>query len=248
MIDDSRKKFEKENVLSISFLEEDGTLIANSIQSCMLSRLSSFQISLNGGDRIYNCLNTRYLGDLKLEKEVVTPHKKIDFEKIEKLMFKDLLSFQTCLNLEKSWKKSNTSGEIISNITYSTILKDYLNVKFSPLKDFHHDQIHKRERHIQKLLNAFFSCCLLQTITLNLCTFVFFSWDFMEPITQCITFLNIIVGYYYWAITNNDYEIESMLLWMRSRRLLFQPALSDYMMKEMEQIEKMLKDSEENNY
>ena len=38
----------------------------------------------------------------------------------------------------------------------------------------------------------------------------------MEPITTCITYLNILCGYYYWAMTETDYEIEAMIYWIKN--------------------------------
>jgi len=240
MIEDSRKKYEKEFVLTLTFLDEDGTPIANSTDVSMLTRMSNFQISINGGDRIYNCVNTRYLGSLKLSKPVLTIKDNLNLNKIEKLMFQDHISFTAAVSL--------TSKRRNNNIKYSTILNDYLESKYSNLREFHSSISSRREFRIQKILNLFFYLCLSQTIALNLCTFVFFSWDFMEPITQCITFINIICGYYYWALTKGDYEIESMIQWIKSRSFLLLPALTHSMLKEIEEVKTLLKDDDARHY
>jgi hypothetical protein len=245
MIEDSRKKYEKEYVLIVSFLDEDGTPIANSTQASLLTRLSNFQISINGGERIYNCINTRFIGNTKLEKPIVTQRDPINLKKVEKLIFRENLSFTAALALTNSKNSQITHKK---NIKYSTILKDYVSSKYSMLEEFHTSIKERREKRIQKFLNLFFYACLAQSVTLNLCTFVFFSWDFMEPITQCITYLNIIVGYYYWAITSGDYEIESMVYWIRARKFLFKPALTDCMMQEKEEIENLLKEDQSIHY
>lgn len=233
MLEESSKKYQKESVLTISFAEEDGTPIANSVQASMLARLSCFQIILDGGDRIYNCVNPKYLGNRYLEKEVVTSKTNFNFDKIEKLVFKENLSFQTALSIEGSKSQQ-------PSVSYANILKDYLRTKYSILLEYHDSIREKRERRIQKFLNTFFYICLTQTVALNLGTFVFFNWDFMEPITTCITFLNLIAGYYFWALTNTDYEMESMVYWLKKRRFLFTISSMDRMVQEKEEIEKLI--------
>ena len=68
--------------------------------------------------------------------------------------------------------------------------------------------------------NFYFYLTLIQTIVLNSCVFIFFSWDIMEPITQCITYMNAIAGYYYWCLSNGgDYEISSIINFLKNRTL-----------------------------
>jgi hypothetical protein len=236
MLDDSRKKYEKENILSVSFLDEDGSPIAHTVNASMLIRLKIFQISINWGERIYNCVNPYYLGNQKLDEEVVTKSTIIDFDNVEKLIFKDNLTFKTAMNLTK---KENIGK---NKVVYSSILKDYLKSKYSVLNEFYQSIKEKRERRIHKFLNFFFYLCVGQVAALNLCTFVFFNWDVMEPITICITYLNIIGGYYYWAFTQTDYEMESMVFWLKNLNPMLKPALIDSMLREKEEIRKLLEE------
>ena len=64
----------------------------------------------------------------------------------------------------------------------------------------------------------------------------------MEPITQCITYINIVCGYYYWAITQNDYEMEAMIYWMRNIKAPFRRSVINSMLHEKEEIKKILDD------
>ena len=237
MIDDSRKKLEKEFILSIAFLDEEGNLIANSVQASMLARLSMFQININGGERIYNCVNPSYLGNNQYERGVMGVSKDSDLDELERLVFQENMSFRSAMKVLKISKNYRY------NINYSSIFKDYLNSKYSVLNEFYESKALMRERRIQKFLNFFFYVCLTQTVGLNLCTFVFFNWDFMEPITQCITYLNIISGYYYWAWTDSDYEIESMISWLRSRQFITASSDSKQLFKEREEIRRLLEEN-----
>ena len=97
MLEDSKKTFGKELVLSISFWDEEGNLIANSTQTSMLIRLPIFKICFDGGDRLYNCVNPYYLGNNKLDQEVVQSSKVIDLENVEKLLFKENLSIKSSI-------------------------------------------------------------------------------------------------------------------------------------------------------
>ena len=62
MIEDHRKQFEKERVLSLKLLDEEGIDIANSTETSILTRLDHFYVSINGGERLYKCNNLTYFG------------------------------------------------------------------------------------------------------------------------------------------------------------------------------------------
>ena len=233
MLDDSRKKLEKEFILSLVFMDEEGNIIANSVQASMLARMSVFRIVINGGERIYNCVNPNYLGNKKLEKEVVASSKDINFRELERLVFREKLSFSTAMSLLKN-NENNIS------VKYSSILKEYLHNKYSLIREYSQSIREQREKRIQRFVNLFFYMCLTQTVALNLCTFVFFNWDFMEPITLLISYLNIIAGYYFWAITDTSYDMESMIQWLRTRGYLTEPARTDAMLREKEEISRLL--------
>jgi hypothetical protein len=240
MLDDTRKIYNQEFVLSLSFFDEEGEFIANSVQVKMLTKLPSFKICVDGGDKIFNCLNQTWIGqksvDFTIHESQLTEK---NLELIEKLMFENNFSFKVAQNIVL--QNNNFSSKISKRQpTFREIINDYLENKYINLKKYTESLAQRREQRIQKGLNFFFYMCFAQVATLNLCTFVFFSWDFMEPVTQCITYLNIIFGYYFWAITNEDYEMESMIEWMRSRKFLTKPALWRQLLIEKEDIEKLL--------
>jgi hypothetical protein len=239
MLDDSRKQFQKELVMSVSFWDGEGNQIANSTATAMLARLPEFKICLDGGDRIYNCVNPYYLGNVKLDKEISN---NIDLDQVEKLIFEKNLSLNEAIKLANKNFEITHDTRKVPKVRFSSILKDYLNNKYTVLSQLHKSLQENREKRIQKFLNFFFYMCLTQTVALNLCTFVFFNWDFMEPITTCITYLNVIFGYYFWASTSTDYEMESMVYWLRNRRGIRN--YWEYMLEERDQIKEILKDDE----
>jgi len=235
LIEDSRKNYERDNVISIAFLDGQGNQISNTTKASMLLRLNSFLIVLNWGDRVYNCVNTNFMGNNQLNTQLLATESKIDFDKLNELVFDKNLSFKSAIQFateEVEVKKEK--------VKYSSILKEYLKNKYSSINQFYETLQEKKERRIQKFLNTFFYASLIQVVSLNLCTFIFFSWDFMEPITQCITYLNIVCGYYYWAITQNDYEMEAMIYWMRDIKAPFRRSVINSMLHEKEEIKKIL--------
>jgi hypothetical protein len=232
LIEDNKKKYDKELVLTLSFWDEEGNIIAASTQTQMLLRLPIFSICVDGGDRLYKCLNPYYLGNNMLNKEILTSYKDVDLEKLERYLFNDNL--ETCNAIKLSTKKHET-------LKYSSVLKDYIRNKYNAIEDFYVNIKERREKRLQKFLNFFFYACFAQVLSLNLCTFVFFNWDFMEPITQCITYVNIITGYYFWAFTKTDYEMEEMIYWVRNRNYLSKPKLWERCLQEKDEIQQLLK-------
>ncbi len=245
MLEDSRKIYNKDLVLSLSFFDTEGDLIANSVQVKMLTRLPSFKICIDNGDRVLNCLNPFWSGNESVDstvKDSEITSKNLDL--IEKLMFEKNLSFKVAQSLvihNQISKNENNKIYPPNSPTYRSILNEYVNTKYLNLKNFTQSLSSRREQRLQKFLNFFYYMCLSQTLALNMCTFVFFSWDFMEPVTQCITYLNLIIGYYFWASTNVDYEMESMLNWARTRKYLTKPEMWRDLLEEKEEIKKLLK-------
>jgi hypothetical protein len=184
------------------------------------------------------------MGNRVLDREIAINYSTVDFDHIEKRIFKENLTFQTALNITQH----NIKHNVEEKVTYLSILKDYVNSKYSIVNKLHLSLREKRERRIQKMLNLFFYICLAQVTTLNMCTFVFFNWDIMEPITTCITYCNIVAGFYFWASTSVDYEIESMLVWLRTRKFINRPPLMDSLMKENEEIKNLIEMDATNNY
>ena len=237
LLDDSRKGYERDNILNIAFLDEEGNQIGNTTKASMLLRLDKFIISVNWGERIYNCLNPHFMGNNRLDKEVMSSEGCIDQEKLNRLIFENNLPFSAALKFSTVDVKGDKQ-----KIKFSSILEDYIKNKYSVVSQFCQSVEEKRERRIQKMINTFFYASLIQVTTLNLCTFVFFSWDFMEPITLCISYLNIIFGYYYWALTQTDYEVEAIVYWMRNIRPIFKPSVINLMLQEKEEISSILKE------
>jgi len=66
MIDDHRKKFEKERVMTLKLLDEEGIDISNCTETTILSKLDHFYVSINQGEKIYKCINLTYLGNKNL--------------------------------------------------------------------------------------------------------------------------------------------------------------------------------------
>lgn len=233
LLDDSQSQMTKEAVWSVVFLDSDGEIIANSVNASILTRMNFFRINVNGGERIYNCVNFKYLANNRIDKNIKV-FENIDFDRITDLMNKYNLSFVTA---EKLVELETSTNE--TSLTFKALFKDYLKFKYHAVAEFNNHINEKRERRIQKFLNFFFYASFAQVLALNLCTFVFFNWDVMEPITQCISYINLIAGYYFWALTNTDYELDSMVKWLRQKRLFFRKT-GDSQLLEEEDIRRVL--------
>jgi hypothetical protein len=222
LIEKSQKKLEKESILTHSFLDCDGIEIAGATKASMLFRLNKFKISLNRGEKVYTCYNFNYLANQRLSQSAeIIPNE--FYDKVERDISLYKIPFYVSYIANKN---SNAYKEMFNrksnNLTYKDIFDNIMNNKYFPLQTFHLRNEVDKDRRVYKALNLFFYLTLSQTILMNLCVFVFFNWDIMEPITQCITYLNIICGYYFWAYSNGgDYEISSMIAWLKSRRVFF---------------------------
>lgn len=242
LLEKNAKVYSKEGIWSISFIDSKGDYIAQSINANLLSRLNLFQISLNGGERIYNCINYKYLGNNNINNQIKI-YESEDFEAIFENMHKYGLNFSQSRQIIKDNKQTEnqTTSNSLNPITYKHLFKDYIKYKYHAVTEFNKHLTERKERRIQKFLNLFFYISLVEVVAINLCTFVFFNWDVMEPITQCISYLNLITGYYFWAMTDTDYELDSMVSWMRKKRL-FRNKLYDAALIEEEEIRNILID------
>ena len=84
----------------------------------------------------------------------------------------------------------------------------------------------EKDKRVWKFLNFYFYLTLIQTTVLNSWVFIFFSWDIMEPIIQCFTYMNAIAGYYYWCLSNGgDYEISSIINFLKNK-ILFSSSIN----------------------
>jgi hypothetical protein len=169
-----------------------------------------FRIDINNGERIYNCVNPKFLGNTRIDEHVSL----LNYETLEKI---DKLAVEYDISINKILGfKGRANG-----ITFEDILKDLLEHKYTVHNQVMESYTLVKERQVGKILNIFFYLSAAQVGLLNLCTFVFFNWDIMEPITTCMTYFNLIVGYYFWAITNTDYEMDSMVRWLKTKGVFY---------------------------
>jgi hypothetical protein len=216
LIDDTRKSFEKELILSMSFRDADGILISNNTEANILTRLDMFKIDFNNGERFYNCINPKFLGNTQIDKEV--GHiEEATLQKATKLS----MAFHISINKILAFKRVKKVQHSQPQFTYEDMLRDLLVHKYTVHSQVMEESNKAKERQVGKILNIFFYTSAAQIALLNLCTFVFFNWDIMEPITTCITYLNLIAGYYFWAITNTDYEMDSMVRWLKQKGVFY---------------------------
>jgi hypothetical protein len=228
LIQESKKQFEKEYVLTLVFRDSDNNVIATNNDANMLTRLDEFKIDINHGERLYTCVNPKYLANNNID--TCIEHDKGFLNSAMKLASK----YSIPLNKILVFEKSNDN-----HLTYRNILDYYLRHKYTAHFQLHQTLENLKERRIGKIMNVFFYATLLQVTILNLCTFVFFNWDIMEPITTCITYSNVIAGYYFWATTQSDYEIHSIYNWVRSKRL-FRHSLNCQVIEEREEVKNIL--------
>jgi hypothetical protein len=235
LIEKSQKKLEKESILTHSYLDYDGVEISGATRASMLFRLDKFKISLNRGEKVYTCYNFNYLANQRLNQSPEAIPNEF-YEKVERdIRFNKIpfhLSYIVNRNSNAFKNFFNKGNAIVNNninnnnknnyLTFKEIFDNILNNKYFPLQTFHLKNEVEKDRRVWKALNLFFYLTVTQTVVMNLCVFVFFNWDIMEPITQCFTYLNLICGYYYWAYSNGgDYEMSSMVAWMKSRNIFF---------------------------
>jgi hypothetical protein len=188
-----------------------------------------FKIDINNGERIYNCVNPKFLGNTRID-EPICDYDYSELIRAERLSVKYDIGINKILDFK---------GNRANGITYEDLLKDLLRHKYTVHNQVMESYSLSKERQVGKILNIFFYLSAAQVTLLNLCTFVFFNWDIMEPITTCMTYLNMIAGYYFWAVTKTDYEMESMVKWLKTKGVAYRrfPLLD-----EKEEIKKILND------
>jgi hypothetical protein len=241
LIDVSKKNFDRDGILTLIFLDMEGVQISGSVKASMLYRLDKFKISINRGEKVYNCYNFNYLANKKLDLNIEIFSNDF-YDAIEKDMHKNQLPFNISYIMNKCARKDYLHEE--EKLTYKKLFENILSDKYFPLQKFHYKQMVEKDRRLWKFLNFYFYLTLFQTILMNSCVFVFFSWDFMEPITQCISYMNLIVGYYYWCVTNGgDYEISSISAFLKSRSLFTKNI--DNALKEKLELENFLNEKDE---
>jgi len=222
MIDDHRKKFEKERVMTLKLLDEEGIDISNCTETTILSKLDHFYVSINQGEKIYKCINLTYLGNKNLGR---TSEADFSFNELQNAYQNKCLSITDAsisleLKAELFQKKSLNKSISKANSKLYTLLDSFIKNKFLNFSDYLEYYNRNKDIRIIKITNLFFYITLTQVVTLNLATFVFFSWDILEPMITLLTWCNLIVGYNYWVFTESDYEIESMIKWLRDFRIL----------------------------
>jgi hypothetical protein len=223
--------FEREYVLTLVFRDSENNVIATNTNAGMLARLDEFKIDINHGERVYTCVNSKYLANNNID--TCIEHDKSFVATAISLSTK----YGIALNRIMRFKKSNDD-----HLTYRNILDNYLRHKYTAHFQYHQTLENAKEKRISKMLNYFFYAALVQVTMLNLCTFVFFNWDIMEPITTCITYSNVIAGYYFWAFTHTDYEIHSIYSWIKKHRL-FQHKTYCQIIEEREEVKNILENN-----
>jgi len=240
MIDDTRKAFEKERVISLKLVDDEGIDIANITETSILARLEHFFISINNGERIYKCNNLKYLGDRYLGRTSGI-YTDFSFSELQDFFQNKNLSVTDsiiALNMKTELFGKESINKYVSkfNSKLYIIFEAFINRKYRTLEDYISFHSINKEIRITKYVNLFFYLTLTQVVTLNLCTFVFFSWDIMEPMITCLTWLNLIIGYNFWALTECEYEIESMTNFFRKLRFFDQKLISDKQQTKVEMI------------
>lgn len=223
LVSEYKKEGEKDNLLGFTLLDETGVPLAQSINAFNLLRLPKFIVSIDNGEKSYTCLNMNYLGNTSLDKDIKDLDNSIyeDFEgisnskidNINRLILSKNFSFNDCLERE------NKLVSNIEKITFRDLLNSIYENKYVVMLDLKESLVAKRERRFSKLINAFFYLATIQIVSLNLLTFVFLNWDVMEPITQCLTFCNLIVGYYFWAFTKSSLDPPSIMNFITAKNL-----------------------------
>lgn len=232
LINDYRKRSEKDNILGCMFTDTEGIPIANHSKAALLARLPSFKIMIDNGEKIYDCINANYLGNTNLDTAVSHYHVKTDIKKLNQLTIENNLTFQDAL------KRNINQNE--NQLTYRHILQSIYDNKYMQLNEIEGSILTDKKTRASKILNLFYYITLTQVVTLNLFTFVFLNWDIMEPIKQCLTFANLIVGYYFWAFTQTSLDPPSFLSYFTSKSRLHRKRVLKQLSIEREQIKELL--------
>lgn len=226
-----RERSDIDGVLSFSFVDTEGNAIANTTKAEVLSKLPCFNICIDTGEKNYKCFNSKYLGNSDLTRKVDFEFTDNQGKELENYIFNKDFTVQESLN---------RSCVVKGSLSYNDILNNILQTKYGLLEEAEKSISLNKEIRYSKALNAFFYLTTIQVISLNLCTFVFLNWDIMEPITQCLTFANIIIGYYYWAFTKSDYDPEGFLKIFSSSNSVKNRKYLKNMYQERELIKKLL--------
>ena len=233
LLSNYKKQAEQDNVLGCSIANNDGVVLANNTRANVLLRLPSFNIIFDNGEKTYTCLNANYLGNTDINKEINTHLKINNKDRINDLCLNKSFNFQDACNrdIHISNKDSFTYKDLLNNI--------YLH-KYTLMLNLEKNLLSNKEKRTSKLLNLFFYISTAQVVTLNLLTFVFLNWDIMEPITQCLTFANIILGYYFWALTKTSLDPPSISAYFTSKKNLFRRKYLKELSEERGSIERLI--------
>lgn len=241
LIEISKKNLDRDGILTLMFLDMEGVQISGSVKASMLYRLDKFKISINRGEKVYNCFNINHLANKKLDSNIEILSNDF-YDKVELDMKRNELPYNIAFIMNKCSRKDYLHEE--EKLTYRNLFENILNDKYFPLQSFHEELMIEKDRRVWKFLNLYFYLTLIQTAVLNSCVFVFFSWDIMEPITQLITYSNVIAGYYYWCFSNGgDYEISSITNFLKNRTI-FSRNINKALI-EKQEIEEFLKEKNE---
>lgn len=232
LINDYRKRSEKDNILGCMFTDIEGVPIANQTKAALLTRLPSFKIMIDNGEKIYDCINANYLGNSSLDTTISHSHIPVDIKWLNQKTIESNLTFREAI------RRSSVKNE--KQMTFRDILQSIYDNKYLQLNEIEGSILTNKNTRASKIINLFYYITLTQVVALNLFTFVFLNWDIMEPITQCLTFANIIVGYYFWAFTQTSLDPPSFLSYFTSKSRLHRKRIFKELSVEREQIKELL--------
>ena len=145
MIEDKKKIYGKEYVLTMTLRDKDGSVIANNNLTSMLTRLEEFSIDINHGEKFYTCLNMKYLGNNNIDRKIEYDTIKID--RASDISVENGIAINRILSL-----KANNSNKL----TYRDLLNEFFEHKYCSYAEFHNSLQESKDKRVQKLLNLFF--------------------------------------------------------------------------------------------
>lgn len=197
----------KNMIYSMIITDIDGTELAKNTPTALLSRLKVFKVYINGGEKVYLVNNLNYLANGSSDIWSKN-HTEDELDAI----FSYMRRYHFTFNEAKSILNINRKKSL------SSLISSIRSQKYEAIEKYLGFKAVSKQNRSQRLINTFFYAASAQIIGLNLCTFVFFSWDVMEPITACLTYANLIAGYYFSSISKHDYEFSEFGNWLNKTR------------------------------
>lgn len=205
-LDKFKSNHDHDSTFGCYFASFDNIPFANSCQAKDLLLLPRFKIIFDNGEKQYDCLNVNYLGNTCIDKSIDDLDNEYDIDKVNRLVIEEEYKFTDALEYSKLSLKKGSSDEHSHGISYRDILKSIYNNKYLLIDDLVYSKRLLRNQKYSRLFNLFFYLASIQVLSINVFTFILLNWDIMEPVTQCLTFGNIIFGYYFWAFTKTSFD------------------------------------------